>query len=153
MYTKEQLEEAVKTSFTYAELQKKLGYNVKGGAVYRKLKSVITEYNLDVSHFKGKGHGTSNNTKVKLEDALVENSTYGNLRSLKRRLIKEDVMEYVCVECGISDWNGKELTLQLDHINGVNDDHRLDNLRLLCPNCHSQTPTFGGGNTKAYKVR
>ena len=51
-----------------------------------------------------------------------------------------------CWECGISSWNDKELVLELDHINGVNTNHREENLRLLCPNCHSQTPTFKGRN-------
>lgn len=148
MHTKEQIEILVRDSFTYAELQKKLGYNAKGGNVYKKLKSIITKYEIDVSHFKGKSHGTSNNAKLRLEEILIENSTYGNLRSLKSRLLKENKMVYSCVECGIDDWNGKKLTLQLDHINGINNDNRLENLRLLCPNCHSQTKTFGGGNTK-----
>jgi Zn finger protein HypA/HybF involved in hydrogenase expression len=147
MHTKEQIENAAKSSFTYAEMQKKLGYKVKGGNVYRKLKAIIIEHEIDISHFRGKAHGTSK-TGSPLEKILVENSTYGNLRSLKIRLIKENIMEYKCVECGISNWNGKQLTLQLDHINGINNDHRLENLRLLCPNCHSQTPTFGGGNVK-----
>ena len=68
------------------------------------------------------------------------------------KLIKRPVKEYLatlhtgCWECGISSWNDKELVLELDHINGVNTDHREENLRLLCPNCHSQTPTFKGRN-------
>ena len=55
-------------------------------------------------------------------------------------------MEYKCQKCGISEWLGNPLTLQLDHINGVNNDHRLTNLRFLCPNCHSQTDTYAGKN-------
>ena len=143
--TKETLQKLAKESFTWAELQRKLGYNTKGGGVYNKIRSLIKEHDIDITHFKGKGHGTSNTARVEL------NSSYGNLRSLKRRLVKENILKYVCAECGIYDWNGKQLTLQLDHINGVNNDNRLENLRLLCPNCHSQTETFGGGNTKAYK--
>ena len=83
-----------------------------------------------------------------MDDILVEKSTYRNFKSLKSRLIKEGIMEYACKICGIYEWNGKRLTLQLDHINGINDDNSITNIRLLCPNCHSQTSTFGGGNLK-----
>ena len=65
---------------------------------------------------------------------------------MKARLIKEGYIEYKCAICGIKDWLGQPLSLQLDHINGINDDHRLENLRLLCPNCHSQTDTYAGKN-------
>lgn len=76
-------------------------------------------------------------------DVFKENSSYHNRVQIKKRLY--DKIEQVCSECGLgSEWNGKPLTLQLDHINGVWNDHRIDNLRLLCPNCHSQTPTFAG---------
>ena len=59
-------------------------------------------------------------------------------------LYKSGWKEYKCEICGISEWQGKELSLQLDHINGINNDNRIENLRLLCPNCHSQTETFSG---------
>ena len=71
---------------------------------------------------------------------IVESSFY-----IKDVLIKEDLLEEVCSICNIgSIWNGKRLVLQMDHINGDNSDNRLSNLRLLCPNCHSQTETYGG---------
>ena len=147
-YTIEQIIEEVKKCNTYADLQRNLGYNVKGGNVYKKLKSIIKENEIDVSHFRGKSHGTSKNALICMSDILVEKSTYRNFKSLKSRLIREGVMEYVCKICGICEWNGKKLTLQLDHINGINDDNRITNIRLLCPNCHSQTSNFGGGNLK-----
>lgn len=79
-----------------------------------------------------------------IEDLLVENST-ANSQVVKRRLIMAGLLADVCVGCGTGpEWNGKPLTLQLDHINGDSSDHRIENLRILCPNCHSQTPTFGG---------
>lgn len=65
---------------------------------------------------------------------------------LKNRLIKEKLFQYVCYECGISMWRQKFLSLELDHKNGNKYDNRLENLCLLCPNCHSQTPTYGGRN-------
>lgn len=72
--------------------------------------------------------------------------------AVRRRLLDEGILRDECYECGISRWLGTKLTLQLDHINGINDDNRIDNLRMLCPNCHSQTETFSGKNNRAKKV-
>ena len=68
--------------------------------------------------------------------------------SIKRRLLESGILKNVCDECGLSEWRGRTLCIQLDHCNGIRDDHRLENLRMLCPNCHSQTPTFGMRNRK-----
>jgi hypothetical protein len=84
---------------------------------------------------------------TRLEDILVENSSYKNVH-LKKRLFKEGLLKEICYECKITHWNGKKLSLQLDHINGINNDNRLENLRILCPNCHSLTETYSGKNTK-----
>ena len=65
---------------------------------------------------------------------------------LRWRLLKDGVLELVCAECGIMEWQGKPLSLHLHHINGVNNDNRLENLQLLCPNCHSQTDSYSGRN-------
>lgn len=82
-----------------------------------------------------------------LQEILVENSSYNNRYSLKKRLLEAGLLKNHCYFCGLkSVWNGKPLSLQLEHSNGVFDDNRLSNLKLLCPNCHSQTKTFGGGN-------
>ena len=145
------LKEVIETSYTYAEVQKKLGYYSKGGKVYLIIRGLIEKHKLDISHFKGKGHGTSNNSKFTLEEILVEDSKYCNISSLKRRILKEGKLEYECNKCKINSWNNQPITLQLDHINGINNDHRLENLRFLCPNCHLQTPTFSGGNVR--KIR
>lgn len=67
--------------------------------------------------------------------------------TVKRYILRNNLLPYECVLCGMGpEWNGKPITLQLDHINGINNDHRLENLRILCPNCHSQTDTFAGKN-------
>jgi 5-methylcytosine-specific restriction endonuclease McrA len=65
---------------------------------------------------------------------------------LKNRLIKEKILENICSECGLNEWNNKPINLELDHINGVRTNHKLENLRLLCPNCHSQTDTYRSKN-------
>ncbi len=66
--------------------------------------------------------------------------------SIKRRLLAEGILKNVCSRCGICEWRGKHLSIQIDHINGVSDDYRLENLRMLCANCHSLTPTHGRRN-------
>lgn len=72
-------------------------------------------------------------------------------KNLKFRLLAEGLLENKCSQCKITEWQGKRISIQLDHINGVNTDNRLENLRMLCPNCHSQTETFGARNTKLRK--
>lgn len=69
-----------------------------------------------------------------------------NRSAIKRRLLKDGILKNQCSRCGISEWQGKPLSIQIDHINGVNDDYRLENLRMLCANCHALTPTHGRRN-------
>ena len=116
------------------------------GASYRGFRIRVKQLGLDTSHFTGAAHlrGKTHNwgKKMPITDFLIENSTSRGSSGLKKRLIKEGYFTYICSECGIDSWNAKPLSLQMDHINGCNTDNRLENLRLLCPNCHSQTPTF-----------
>ena len=79
---------------------------------------------------------------ISLDEILVQNSSYTSSYHLKRRLLRESVIENCCAVCGLTEWRGQALSLHLDHINGDDRDNRLENLRLLCPNCHSQTETY-----------
>jgi len=80
------------------------------------------------------------------ESMFKENSYYSN-ELIKSRIIKDKLLEYKCVKCGLTDsWMGSSIVLDLDHINGDNTNNSLDNLRFLCPNCHSQTDTYKGRN-------
>lgn len=89
---------------------------------------------------------------IPLENILVENSTY-QTNNLKRRLFEQGLLQDQCAWCGLgSTWNGKSISLHLDHINGINNDHRISNLRVLCPNCHSQTDTYAGRNSRTNRV-
>lgn len=138
----------IKKSNSYSDVLRALGLNTKGGSSTDILKKRIRELNCSISHFNKKMK-PSNNAKYSLDEILVKDSSYMNIRSLKDRIVREKRLEYKCAMCGnIGIWNGQKLSLQLDHINGVHNDHRIENLRFLCPNCHSTTETYAGKNKK-----
>lgn len=135
----------IQNSNSYAECCRKLGYSDKGSHGSDAIKRRCKELNIQTSHFNQPGK--SNSKRYDLDEILVENSTYANIARLKLRLIAENRLEYKCAKCGNEGiWNDEPLVLQLDHINGKHLDHRIENLRFLCPNCHSQTNTFSGKN-------
>jgi len=75
-----------------------------------------------------------------------------NRTHLKTRLLEAGLLQNRCQECGLSEWRGKRLSIQIDHINGIKNDNRLENLRMLCPNCHSQTETFASRNRRKLRI-
>jgi len=141
-WTDEQLIRAVKDSKCCAEALRLLGLRHNGGS-YKTVRRHLDRLGLDTSHWNYRPPVLRD--PVPLEEILVEGSSYSR-RSLKRRLVDEGLLDYRCRVCGIDEWQGQPLILQLDHKNGVGNDNRLENLRLLCPNCHSQTETFAGRN-------
>lgn len=150
-YSREEFAEAWLNSTSIAQVARKLGCNTTGGG-YVTLKMAARELGLGGGHMSGQGWNVgwksnpARERKTSLSDILIENSTYTTIWRLKQRLVGEGLLEYRCYVCGLTEWNGKPITLQLDHINGAHLDHRIENLRLLCPNCHSQTETFAGRN-------
>ena len=141
----EEFKNIIKNSLSYSDCLRTLGLTTKGGSSTDILKRRIKELNCSIEHFKGK---STSYTKYELEEILIKDSTYNNISRLKQRLLNNNLLEYKCAKCGIKEWQNEPISLQLDHINGINNDHRLENLRLLCPNCHSQTETFAGKNKK-----
>ena len=137
---------ALKSFDTIADVLRELGLTVRPGN-YRTVRKFIKWTNADISHMVGKSHGKSSSPQKTLEEMLVKDST-ADRGSLKRRILKESLLEDKCDICGITEWNNLNIVMVLDHINGVNDDHRLENLRFLCPNCNSQQPTFCRGQRK-----
>lgn len=133
---------------SYSDILRQLGLTTRGGSSLDILKRRIAELNCSTEHFGQKASIIAPTAKYTLDEILVENSSYANISRLKIRLVKENRLEYKCACCGISEWMGKPITLQFDHINGKNNDHRIENLRFLCPNCHSQTETFAGKNKR-----
>lgn len=138
----------VDNSISYSEILRKLGLSTNGGSSLKPLKSRIEELNLDTSHFKhiNGWHTGKSSAKCNTKDILTENSSYQNRTALKSRLLREGLLNNICYECGLSSWLNKDISLHLDHINGINNDNTISNLRLLCPNCHSQTSTYAGRN-------
>lgn len=138
-YSKEELQKIVKNSFSLKEVARKLGYSTDSGSNNKTIKSRLEKYNIDYSHF------TSNTNLVQRNEQNVfcENST-ASQQTLRRWYIKNKYTQYKCSICGMEPiWQGKELTLILDHINGHNKDNRLQNLRWVCPNCNQQLETTG----------
>lgn len=133
--------------YNLAEICDTLKY-AKTGNNYKRIKERIIKEGLTLKPIDKWGCG---NSRIALNEILIENSKYNNNYRLKIRLVKENILEYKCyaINCNNNGiWLGKTLSLQLDHINGINNDNRIENLRFLCPNCHSQTGTFGGKNLK-----
>jgi Zn finger protein HypA/HybF involved in hydrogenase expression len=155
-WTDEQLKEAVATSFSYSEVLRKLKLKFAGGT-HAAIKQKVKWLKLNVSHFTGSSWCRGEkyrqtllkrNTRT-LEEILVKDSTYQSGAKLKKRLVTAGILKDICCQCGNEGvWCGQALTLQLDHKNGDRTDHRLENLRVICPNCHSQTPNFAGRNAK-----
>lgn len=151
-WSKNTVTKAVSKSRSYAQTLRKIDPNmVPHHGNYNTLKRKIKKYRVSTEHFDHKPpkskRGTGGGVKIPLKDILVQNSTYAPSH-LRKRLINEGVFDQKCSQCDITKWQGKPAPLQLDHINGVNDDNRLENLRFLCPNCHAQTPTYAGRNQK-----
>lgn len=156
-YTKEMLEEAVRASSSMAAVLRCLGLRPAGGThtyISRRIRSL----GLDTSHFTGKpgpGEYTPHNRHnwQTLLTERPEGSRRVPAHQLRRALFEYGI-SHICALCGIdSVWNGMPLTLHVDHIDGNPNDSRPGNVRFLCPNCHSQTPTYAGRNLRQRDAR
>lgn len=127
----------------------------KHGGNFKTVKLYFKKYNITIP-YKGIRINDKQIENLKkpipLNEILIKNSTYTNIVSLKNRLYKEGLKEEKCELCGQGVyWNNKKISLILDHINGINDDHRFENLRIVCPNCDATLPTYNGRNAKNNK--
>jgi len=151
-YLKENLEPIIKKSKNYTEVLRNLNMSIKGDS-RKTIKKYVQIYDIDISHFETKRerilrvNGEIGKIKRKsLNEILISGSTYTNIHNLKNRLYDEGLKERKCEKCGQNEWwNGEKISLILDHINGDNSDHRLENLRIVCPNCNATLPTHCRG--------
>lgn len=111
--------------------------------------NTFKRYALSYGCYKPNQAGKGLKKDIKKRITSIEE--YATRASVKNVILKENLIKYECSGCGLGDeWNGRKISLHLDHINGVSGDHRLENLRFLCPNCHSQTKNYAGRNKIVY---
>lgn len=146
-FTDEELTVAVEISSCILDVLENLGMR-SSGPNYSTIQNKIKDLNLSIEHWEETRTGPKGK-RQSLDQILVKDSSYQYSSSLKKRLLRAGLLEYRCYTCGINEWRGKDLTLEMDHANGDRRDNRMDNLRLLCPNCHAQTPTHSGRNGRA----
>jgi hypothetical protein len=143
-WSKNRIEDAVKNSLNYKEVLRRLGIPASGNNSTT-LKKRIAEFGIDTSHFtfapKHKG-------VTRPIDYYLTEDSHCSRRVLKLRLIKDGYKRNVCEVCGISEWNGLPLTMQLHHKDGNPYNNCLENLMIICPNCHSQTNNFRGRSNR-----
>lgn len=139
-YSVDQLKEAVAKSYCMSDVCRELNITICSFNNQR-IDKLCKEHDISRVHFDVKKTFKRNKFEWSEADIFCENSRVGRsqLRALVKRL---GLYDGKCAECGQGEtWNGKPLTIELDHINGINDDNRKENLRWLCPNCHTQQPT------------
>lgn len=134
-YTKDIIEKAVKDCYTWAEVCRKIGIKPFTGA-QTNLTKRAKEFGVDTSHFKGKAHSKGKKLGKKPLEYYYAGAYIQSSR-LRERLIEEGVFKDECCECGITEWLGEKPPLELDHINSDHEDNRLENLQILCANCHA----------------
>lgn len=146
----EEFREVVAQSLSIAQVIVRLGL-VPAGGNYKTVQARSNKLALDTSHFTGRGWNVGDRYRsfgksFQLTDILVRDSAYSYTHGLHNRLIEEGYKEERCEVCALKMWRGMPIPLELHHINGVNNDHRIENLQLLCPNCHAQISSYRGKN-------
>ncbi|GAA1104090.1 HNH endonuclease [Pseudonocardia alni] len=144
-WTDDDLAAAVRDAETVSAVLRRLGYAPSGG-MHRLVVGHIRRLGLDTTHFRGqtwsRGRPAATRAPRPLSEVLVRNSPMRNTGHLRKRLVAAGLKEARCERCGLVRWRDRPLPLHLDHVNGDHTDNRLENLRILCPNCHAQTTTW-----------
>jgi len=159
-YLKENFEPLVLNSKNLTEVLLKLKLTNKGNS-RSTLKKYIKLYDINISHFETSKDRYNRTLKkcyenhtIPLHEILISGSTYTNVSFLKKRLYRDKLKERKCELCEQDEnWQGKKMSLILDHINGINSDHRIENLRIICPNCNATLPTYCRGINGIEKIK
>lgn len=151
-YSKELLEEAARESTSLAQMAERIGLAPIGGN-YTTLKKKIQLFNIDISHFTGqswnKGKSGIERTAIRPLEEVLQNGVKYPSSLLRKRLVNAGIKSCQCERCkGTHNILGEELSFELHHINGDHYDNRLENLQILCLDCHSKTDNYRGRNTK-----
>ena len=144
--TDDEFRQAVAESLSVRQVLGRIGL-VPAGGNYKTVHGRIKQLGLDTSHFTGAGWNVGPRYQMlgkpfSWDGILVENSAYSSTFHLRNRLIQHGLKEAKCEKCGLTEWLDEAIPLELHHANGVNNDHRLTNLQLLCPNCHALTDNY-----------
>lgn len=145
--TDDEICSAFEHSRSMAELLRRVGLVPKGGN-YKTMRRRLADLGLDAASLPGQRWAAGQRLGRRSLQELLRQGVTCSGPELVRRLIEEGLMTWKCDCCGLAEWLGERIPLELDHINGVHDDNRLENLRLLCPNCHAMTPTYRGRNVR-----
>jgi 5-methylcytosine-specific restriction endonuclease McrA len=156
-YTDDELRQVVLNSISLRQAIIALTGKTSKSA-YNHVRKHIVELNVDLSHFLGQGHNKVNRVKTRTYITNEELFVNGRKRGdIKKRLFSEGFKEQKCEWCGLVEWREQPVSLELDHIDGDVLNNLIENLRILCPNCHAQTPTYRGRNmhksTRPYKYK
>ena len=139
-FSEEEIKKIVSDSISIREVTKKLGYSPDGGGTAKALKGMIAELNIDISHFKGQGWNKENYDYTSFREGIVKKKGKTTLNPLVHLRGRK------CENCGLEEWLGQPINLEVHHIDGDRLNNELNNLILLYPNCHSYTKNFRKNN-------
>ena len=145
-FSKEEIEQFVKDSYSFRQLGAKCGYNPDGGSTIKTMVEMVDELKLDVLHFKGQAWNKDNYQYARFQ----KGKTIKNGSAIKAIVALKG---HKCEQCGLETWLDKDIPLEVHHIDGDRLNNELSNLQLLCPNCHALTDNYRGRNIKGAKVR
>lgn len=150
MYSIEELKTAVANSECWSDVCRSVNVTVCTFN-FKRMQKLCTEHDINIVHFEERRKHTFRRNKRNWSnvDVYCKSSKFPR-HALRRKVLADNFMPYCCASCNNDgQWFGKSLTLEVEHTNGINDDNRRENLKWLCPNCHSQTPTFRNSKNRA----
>lgn len=147
-FSEDELQKFCKESSSFRELAIKIGYYPNGGSTLKALKEMVAKYNLDVTHFTGQSHQKNLGKRRTSTEDYLTNKTVVTSYKLRNRLLEDGVFEYRCSCCGLTEWLGQPIPLELHHKDGNKSNNTLSNLELRCPNCHYFTDTYKTKNIR-----